>query len=107
MLGGCGREKEDWVTTSRGYTCLSRHFFLYFYLQKEATTATTSHISLSSVISMATKVITSGNDIGLQGHTAWLLGRLYHSSCSVSENKTAGKFSVNMTLVAKDNIACQ
>ena len=32
MLGGCGREKEDWVTTSRGYTCLSRHFLSHLLI---------------------------------------------------------------------------
>ena len=43
------------------------------------------------MVTMATKVITAGGDIGLQGHSAWLLGRLYLSSCSLTDGKSAGK----------------
>ena len=40
---------------------------------------------------MATKVITGGEDTGLQGHTAWLLGRLYLGSSSLTDSKSAGE----------------
>ena len=30
MLGGCGREKEDWVTTSRGIRASQGTFSSYF-----------------------------------------------------------------------------
>ena len=83
------------VVWERKYTCtceLCHDVQILFIFKTEASSAMSSGTAnVSSVVSMAIKTVSVGGDIGLQGHTAWLLGRLYLSSCSLTENKSAGK----------------
>ena len=84
---GIFKDKRECVLVN--YAMIPKFFFIF---KTEASSAVSSGaMNVSSVVSMATKAVSVGGDIGLQGLTAWLLGRLYLSSCSLTENKSAGK----------------
>ncbi|OWF34881.1 focadhesin-like isoform X2 [Mizuhopecten yessoensis] len=48
-----------------------------------------SDLNADDVIKVASQIVTSGNDLGIQNNAAWMLGHLYLSACAVADTRAS------------------
>ncbi|XP_060062505.1 focadhesin-like, partial [Ylistrum balloti] len=46
-------------------------------------------LNIDDVIKVASQIVTSGNDLGIQNNAAWMLGHLYLSACAVADTRAS------------------